>query len=63
MDLTTAIKKSMKAYYSGKAMTELKNSSPKGIKYTKKYFDKVGLENGIDPVELKASKKDTKRGY
>lgn len=60
MDLRKAIIKSMKAYYEGLSPTELKAASPKGIKYTKKYFDKVGKENDIDPVDLK---KDKKNGY
>lgn len=57
MDLRTAFIKSMKAYYNGLTPQELKSVSPKGIKYTKKYFDKVGKENGIDPVDLKKGKK------
>ncbi len=56
MELNKVFMKSMKAYYEGKLPGELKSASPKGIKYTKKYFDKVGAENGIDPYELKKSK-------
>jgi hypothetical protein len=61
MNLTQAIVKSMKAYYEGLTPQELKAASPKGIKYTKKYFDKVGKENDIEPIDLK--KKGSKSGY
>lgn len=57
MDIRTAIIKSMKAYYEGKSPQELKAVSPKGIKYTKKYFDKVGKEYDVEPYEFKKGKK------
>jgi uncharacterized protein YpuA (DUF1002 family) len=57
MDIRTAIIKSMKAYYEGKSPQELKAVSQKGIKYTKKYFDKVGEENGVKPYEFKKGTK------
>lgn len=65
MDLTTAIVKSMKAYYKGVIPTASKSASPKGLKYTKKYFDKVGEENNIKPFDIKdvKKKKGGKRGY
>jgi hypothetical protein len=61
MDIRTAIIKSMKAYYNGLTPQELKAASPKGMKYTKKYFDKVGKDYDIEPVELKKGK--GKSGY
>jgi hypothetical protein len=64
MDLTEAIAKSMRAYYKGVVPTASKSASPKGLKYTKKYFDKVGSDNGIEPFDLeKAGKKGKKSGY
>lgn len=61
MKIGDAIVKSMKAYYEGLTPQELKAASPKGLKYTKKYFDKVGKEHDIEPVDLK--KKGSKSGY
>ena len=60
MKMSDAIIKSMKAYYNGLSPQELKAASPKGLKYNKKYFDKVGKEHDIEPVDLK---KDKKSGY
>lgn len=58
MDLHLAIEKSVRAYWKGVAPVETMKASGKK-KYDKKYFDKVGRENNIDPFELKGSKKVT----
>lgn len=57
MNLLDAMKKSMKAYYSGISPKELNGASGKKPKYGKTYFDKVGRENNIEPYELKKGKR------
>lgn len=56
MDFRQAIIKSMKAYYKGLTPDELRGVSEKEPKYDKKYFDKVGSENGIEAIDLKKGK-------
>lgn len=61
MTFRDAIIKSMRAYYKGVSPEKLASTSPEKMKYTKKYFDKVGKDFGVDPVDLDEYKK--KKGY
>jgi hypothetical protein len=56
MNLQDALVKSMREYYKGKTLDSLKGASPKGLKYTKKYFDKIAAENNIEPYKLGGKK-------
>lgn len=47
------IRKAIKAYFEGLTPTELKTATSKRPKYTKKYFDAVGEEHGIEPAYQK----------
>lgn len=51
-----AVRKAIKAYVEGLSPDALRKASPKKAKYNKKYFDKVGTENGIEPVGKKLEK-------
>lgn len=61
MTFEDAIVKAIKSYIKGVEPAELSKASSKRMKYTKKYFDAVGEEHGIEPLTLK--KKDGKNGY
>jgi len=60
------VRKAIKAYFEGLTPDELKSVSSKRMKYTKKYFDSMGEEFGIEPpykkeaVELKGKKNATR---
>jgi hypothetical protein len=58
-----ALRKSIKAYFEGLPTLELSKSGKKS-QYTKKYFDKVGKEFGIEPIGKSTLKdqKDSKNG-
>jgi len=47
------IRKAIKAYFEGLTPTELKATTSKRPKYTKKYFDAVGEEYSIEPAYKK----------
>lgn len=53
MTFEEAIVKSIRSYFKGVEPSELTKATPKRSKYNKKYFDSVGEEHGISPVELK----------
>lgn len=61
MTFEDAIVKSIKSYFKGVEPSELMKASPKRMKYTKKYFDAVGEEHGVDPVDLKKSDKSSSK--
>lgn len=61
MTFEDAIVKSIRSYIKGVEPSELMKATPKRTKYTKKYFDAVGQEHGIEPLELKKGSK--KNGY
>lgn len=57
MDFREAVIRSMRAYYKGMSPEKLSSVSSKKMKYTKKYFDKVGKDFGVDPIDLDEYKK------
>lgn len=62
MDFRKAVIASMKAYYQGRTPEELRSSSPKKMKYSKKYFDRVGADHGIEEIDPKKKKEYSKNG-
>lgn len=56
MNFKQAIIASMKSYYQGLTPDELRGASNKKMKYSKKYFDRVGSDHGIEPFDPKKKK-------
>jgi len=61
MNFREAVIKSMKAYYKGQTPEKLSSLSPKKAKYTKKYFDKVSKDLGIETVDFDEYKRSKGR--
>lgn len=51
MNLREVIRKSIEAYFEGLEPEEMKLQSGKKRKYDKKYFDRIGLEFGVEPYD------------
>lgn len=57
MTFEDAVRKSIQAYFEGGGLDAYNKTTQKKSKYTKKYFDKVGEEYGIEPFDPKNTKK------
>ncbi len=55
MTFEEAVRKAMRAYYTEVTLPE--KGPKKKMKYTKKYFNSVGKEYGIEEVDLKKGRK------
>jgi len=50
MTFEEAIRKAIKAYFDGLGPDQFTQAHGKKQKYNKKYFDRVGKANGIEPL-------------
>lgn len=51
MNLREAVRKAIESYFEGLEPDQLKATSNKKFKYDKKYFDRMGLEFGVEPYD------------
>jgi hypothetical protein len=56
MTFEEAFLKSARQYFKGIEAEELRGASGKRAKYTKKYFDAIGEENGFPSIDKKVEK-------